>query len=373
MKRIKEVISQDFRGKRSIIVALKKRTKKETEETAREILLLAKTLKLKVLHTFFVRNNTVHPGTYIGSGKIEELKRFISEHKISISIFEPELSPVQQRNLEQLLGSYVIDRTALILHIFAQHAKTHEGKIQVELAQLNYLLPRLTGHGTSLSRLGGGLGTRGPGEMKLEVYRRRIKERIHILNQKIKEIEKHRNLLRNARKKRNIPVVSLLGYTNVGKSTLLNRLSEKKNLYVADKFFSTLDPATRLVHLGDNSFCLITDTVGLIYNLPRQLIGAFKATLEEIVFSDALIILYDASTISIERQKEASLQVIKLLGIEGKPCIEVFNKIDLLSPEEINVLKGEFPEGIFISALTGEGLEKLKEKLKEILYGVKVV
>ena len=178
--------------------------------------------------------------------------------------------------------------------------------------------------------------------------------------------------MRNARKKKNLPVVSLLGYTNVGKSTLLNKLSEKKDLLVADKLFSTLDPATRSVYLGDNCFCLLTDTVGLLYNLPHHLIGAFKATVEEVIFSDALLLLYDVSTISIERQKETAFQVIKLLGVEEKPCIEVFNKIDLLSPEEKNILKGNFPEGIFVSALTGEGLQGLKTKIKEILYGIKV-
>ena len=369
-KHIKVAKENTLTGKRTLIVAFDKKNYGETKDSVKEIEFLSKTLKLNVVKTIILKEGVIYPSTYIGKGKLFEIKKLIDENKISMIVFEKELSPVQQRNIENILNVSVIDRTLLILYIFADHAKTKEGKIQVELAQLSYILPRLTGHGIDLSRPGGGLGTRGPGEMKLEVYRRRIKERISKLKKQIKEIEKHRNLLRNSKKRKKYPSVSLVGYTNVGKSTLLNKLSSS-NLYVANKLFSTLDPATRLVYIGDNKYCLVSDTVGLLYNIPHHLIEAFKSTLEEIKYADLLLCIYDVS-INIEKQKNTVYQVLKLLKVDEKPRIEVFNKIDLLEKEELNLMMMQNSENVFISSLTKDGFDILKERMLEVLYGVRV-
>lgn len=367
MKKHSIVVSEEsLAGKRTLIIAFRKKTESETQEDLKELAFLSQTLNLNVVKTILLKEGEIHPSTYIGKGKLFELREVIRENKISVAIFEKDLSPVQQRNVEEILNTRVIDRTLLILYIFGEHAKSKEGKIQVELAQLTYLLPRLVGHGEDLSRLGGGLGTRGPGEMKIEVYRRRIKQRINRLKQQIKEIEKHRALLRSSKNRNRFPVVSLIGYTNVGKSTLINTLSSS-NLYVANKLFSTLDPATRLVYLADNKFCLMSDTVGLFSNIPHHLIEAFKSTLEEIKYADLLLCIYDVS-INLEKQKSTVYEVIKLLGVEEKPKLEVFNKIDLLQPEEVNIMKLQNSDLIFLSAKNKEGLEELRKKILEILY-----
>jgi len=369
-RHIKVVKENSLAGKRTLIVAFDKKNYIETNDSVKEIEFLSKTLKLNVVKTIISRERIIHPSTYIGKGKLFEIKKLIDKNKISMVVFEKELSPIQQRNIENILNVRVIDRTLLILYIFSDHAKTKEGKIQIELAQLTYMLPRLTGYGIDLSRPGGGLGTRGPGEMKLEVYRRRIKERISKLKKQIKEIEKHRNLLRSSKKRKKYPSVSLVGYTNVGKSTLLNKLSSS-NLYVANKLFSTLDPATRLVYIGDNKYCFISDTVGFLSNIPHHLIEAFKSTLEEIKYADLLLCIYDVS-INIEKQKNTVYQVLRLLKVDEKPRIEVFNKIDLLEKEELNLMRMQNPENIFISSLTKDGFDILKERMLEVLYGVGV-
>ncbi|MCM8809397.1 MAG: GTPase HflX [Candidatus Omnitrophica bacterium] len=370
MKKIIENLPETFLGKKGILVIIKDKPAYEIEEEIEELTALSKTLGIQIIEKFYVNLQHINPATYIGKGKLEEIKNFIQKTKVSFLIFEKDLSPVQQRNIEEILNLKVIDRTELILYIFGEHAHSKEGKIQVELAQLNYLLPRLTGHGIALSRLGGGLGTRGPGEMKLEVYKRRIKNRIHILKEKIKDIEKHREVLRKSREL--FPTASLLGYTNVGKSSLLNALSSS-NLYVADKLFSTLDPATRGVYLGDNKICLVSDTVGLLKNIPHHLIEAFKSTIEEVKYSDLIICVYDISKSNLEKQKETITEVLKILEIENKPKIELFNKIDLIPKEELEILKNRYPEFIFVSAVTKEGIDELKKYLKEILYGSKVI
>lgn len=369
MKKLLENLPESFIGKKGVLVIIKDKPFSELEEENEELTSLSKTLGIKIVERFYVNIHQINPATYIGKGKLLEIKNFVEGNGISFLIFEKELSPVQHRNIEEILNIKVIDRTELILHIFAEHAKSKEGKIQVELAQLTYLLPRLTGHGIYLSRLGGGLGTRGPGEMKLEVYRRRIKERIYILKQKIREIEKHREILRKSRD--SFPKVSLLGYTNVGKSSLLNALSSS-HLYVADKLFATLDPATRGVYLGDNKICLVTDTVGLMKDIPHHLIEAFKSTLEEVKFSDLILCVYDISKPNLEKQKIAIFDVIKILQIEDKPRLDVFNKIDLIPKEELEIMKKQYPDAIFVSALKEEGMKELKEKMREILYGNKV-
>ncbi|MCS7181236.1 MAG: GTPase HflX, partial [bacterium] len=366
MKKLIENLPDTFIGKKGILVLIKDKTYYEIEEEAEELTALSKTLGIKIIEKFYVNLQHINPATYIGKGKLEEIKNFVQKNNVSLLIFEKELSPVQQRNIEEVLNIKVIDRTELILYIFGEHANSKEGKIQVELAQLNYLLPRLTGHGIALSRLGGGLGTRGPGEMKLEVYKRRIKERIYILKEKIKDIEKHRKVIRKSRE--NFPTASLLGYTNVGKSSLLNALSSA-NLYVADKLFATLDPATRAVYLDKNKICLVSDTVGLLKNIPHHLIEAFKSTMEEIKYSDLIICVFDISKPTLEKQKETISEVLKILNIENKNKLEVFNKIDLLSREEIEIIKNKYPEVICVSAKTKEGIDNLKNVLKDILYG----
>ncbi|MCM8788712.1 MAG: GTPase HflX, partial [Candidatus Omnitrophica bacterium] len=269
-------------GKKALVIDLKGGPAGYPEENLEELKSLARTLGLNVVKSLLIRHpEPVHPSTYIGKGKIQEVKKLIQQLRCDLIIFGKELSPVQQRNLEDSFGVTVVDRTVLILLIFGRHAHTLEGKLQVELAQMTYLLPRLIGSYGRLSRLGGTIGTRGPGEQKLEVYRRRIRERIQILNKRIKEIEKHRAIIRIARQRQNLPVAVLIGYTNVGKSTLLNALTHRQDAVVDNALFSTLDPLTRLVYLGDRSYCLLSDTVGLLSSLPHHLIAAFRATLEE--------------------------------------------------------------------------------------------
>lgn len=371
MKILKEVGFSTFIGRRAILVAFKEKKEYETEQTVKELVSLSTTLGLKVIKEFIYKPDIIHPATYIGKGRLEEIKRYIDKEKPDFLIFGNELTPVQQRNMETYLKVRVIDRTELILHIFGEHAKSKEGKIQVELAQLYYILPRLTGYGVSLSRIGGGIGIKGPGEMKLEVYKRRIKERIQRLKKEIEEIEKHRELIRSARKRKNLPIVSVIGYTNVGKTSIINRITSSE-LYVANKLFSTLDPTTRGVYLGDNRLCLIVDTVGLLYNIPHHMIEAFKSTLEEVTFADLILCVYDSSSSDMERQYRTVEDVLKLLSCEGKPRIDVYNKIDMLRIEDINILKSRNPEAVFVSAYTGEGIETLKERIKEALYGIPV-
>ncbi|HNS33215.1 MAG TPA: GTPase HflX [bacterium] len=370
MKRIQHVVSKSFAGKKVFLVNFRERRQEDTDESIRELELLCYTLKLKIDAKFLVKLNYIHPSTYLGEGKLAELKKSTDELKPSFIIFANDLSSIQQRNIEKFLGVQVIDRTGLILQIFGEHAKSSEGKIQIELAQLDYILPRLTGYGTELSRIGGGFATKGPGEMKLEVNRRRIKERIYKLKREIKDIAKHRKLIRDSKRRKNFPMVALMGYTNVGKSRLMNSLSASE-LYVANKLFATLDPATRAVYIGEGKFCLLSDTVGLLHNIPHNLIEAFQSTLEEVKYADLILILYDISAKNLERQRKTVFEAFEMLGIKDRKTIEVYNKIDLLSPEEKNIIMSNMSEGIFVSAFTGEGIENLKEVLKENLYGSK--
>lgn len=368
MKKLKEVTGQTFAGRKAILIGFRERDERATEETIKELEFLSSTLKLKIIRSFIYKPDVIHPATYIGKGRLQGIKEYTDGEKPSFVIFGRELTPIQQRNLEETLSMRVIDRTELILYIFGEHAKSREGKIQVELAHLSYLMPRLTGYGISLSRIGGGMATKGPGEMKLEVYRRMIKERIHRLKKEMEDVEKHRQVIRNSRKRKNFPLVTVIGYTNVGKSSLLNRLSSSE-LYVANKLFSTLDPATRAVYVGDNRICLLSDTVGLLYNIPHHMIEAFKSTLEEVRFCDLILCLYDSSSFSMERQRNTIAAVLKLLSVEEKPHLNVFNKTDLLTPEETVILKNENPDGLFVSAVTGSGIQELKEAIREKLYG----
>jgi len=282
-------------------------------------------------------------------------------------VFDDDLTPVQQRNLEDKIGVRIIDRTQLILDIFAQRAHSAEGKIQVELAQLSYLLPRLTGKGIILSRLGGGIGTRGPGETKLEVDRRRIKERIGRLREKIREIERQREVLRKDRERKSCYVAAIIGYTNVGKSTLLNALTNA-GVKVDNKLFATLDPVTRKISLPNRETVLLTDTVGFINKLPHHLIAAFHATLREIEEADLLINVLDASHPRLEEENRATYSVLKELKANDKAMINVLNKIDLVKNDHRRSrLLRDWDSAIAVSALHKQGLEKLLDKIAEIL------
>ncbi|MDL2224700.1 GTPase HflX [Eubacteriales bacterium OttesenSCG-928-M02] len=291
---------------------------------------------------------------YVGRGKAEELALLRGETNADLFIFNDELSPIQARNLEMLIGAKIIDRTGLILDIFAQRAKSREGKLQVELAQLNYTLPRLTGKGVGLSRLGGGIGTRGPGETKLEVDRRRIRRRIHELEREIAQVDRQRDIQKGRRERSGIPVIALVGYTNAGKSTLLNALTQEDTL-VEDKLFATLDPLTRKADFLETE-CLITDTVGFVQKLPHQLVDAFRSTLEEAVNADILLHVVDASSEDWQKQMQVVDEVLKDLGAGELPRIIAMNKSDLPGT-------AHHPQGISISAKTGRGLVQLQEAI----------
>jgi GTP-binding protein HflX len=304
---------------------------------------------------------------FIGQGKALELKQLLEEHQAGTVIFDSELSGGQVRNLEQLLDAKIIDRTQLILDIFAQRANTREGFLQVELAQLNYLLPRLSGHGKNLSRLGGGIGTRGPGETKLETDRRHIRDRISDLRHQLSEVSKHRILYRERRQKSGVIQVALVGYTNAGKSTLLNRLTAA-GVLAEDLLFATLDPTSRSLELANGREVLLTDTVGFIQNLPHELIAAFRATLEEVCEADLIIHVVDASSSMRELQMNVVNEVLTELGAEKKQQMLVFNKIDMLAESERIMLLGEDPF-MRISAYSESDLLLLKSKIEQLLAG----
>ena len=298
------------------------------------------------------------PATFLGSGKVETLARSCAELKADVVIFDNELTPAQLRNLEKALDRKVLDRTQLILDIFARRARTREGKLQVELAQLKYLLPRLVGASAALSRLGGGIGTRGPGETKLETDRRRIRYRISMLSKEIDLIRRRRQQLRERRQKAAVPTVALVGYTNAGKTTLFNMLTGDAAV-ASDALFVTLDPLVRKVRLPDRRELLVSDTVGFIERLPHSLVAAFRATLEEVSGSDLLVHVIDASNPERERQMAAVRAVLAEVGAEDVPTIEVFNKDDRLEDGERERLRAMYPGAIVASALTGLGREDL--------------
>ncbi|PIW67446.1 MAG: GTPase HflX, partial [Candidatus Omnitrophica bacterium CG12_big_fil_rev_8_21_14_0_65_42_8] len=311
------------------------------------------------------------PDLFIGKGKFEELAELVRQKNSDLVIFNNDLTPTQLRNLERgLSDTMTIDRTQLILDIFARNAKSVEGKIQVELAQLEYLLPRLTGKGIHLSRLGGGIGTRGPGEKILEYDRRRIRDQIARLKENLEDIEKRRAALRKRRSDAFFTAISIIGYTNAGKTTLLNQLTNSKKL-TANRLFSTLDPVARGYVLPNNQKILFLDTVGFLHNLPHHLVEAFKSTLEEVRMADILLHVLDASSEKIYDEDEAVYKVLKELGAGNKIIINVLNKIDLVdNPDHMNRLKKDFRNPVFVSALTGDGISNLIEEITELLSGL---
>lgn len=337
------------------------------EDSVEELKQLADTAGALVVARFLQKRPKPDPAYFIGRGKVRELALYAQQESVDLVIFDDELSPAQQRNLEQALGVRVLDRTALILDIFAQRARTNEGKLQVELAQLQYTLPRIMGKGQSLSRLGGGIGTRGPGETKLEVDRRRIRDRIAYLKGCIEKVKSVRDLHRQGRERSELPTVALVGYTNSGKSTLLNTLTGD-NIYAKDQLFATLDPTTRQLELPDKRQALLTDTVGFIQRLPHQLVAAFRSTLEEVVEADLLLHIIDVSHVLYQEQSAAVYQVLRELGAVDKPIVTVYNKIDKL-PADSGLtarLAGE-ENSICISAKKGLNLEALLELVAENL------
>lgn len=374
-----------------------------TEDSLAELAELARTAGATVVGTFIQKKAKPDTALFLGRGKVEEMAMFIQNERATLVIFDDELTPSQQRNLEMALGVKILDRTALILDIFAQRARTAAGKLQVELAQMKYSLPRILGQGLVLSRLGGGIGTRGPGETKLEVDRRRIRRRIHDIEGEIERLKKERLLHRERRRAARIPVAALVGYTNAGKSTLLNALTGA-DVFAEDKLFATLDPTTRSLRLADGREILVTDTVGFIQKLPHTLVQAFHATLEEVVEADLLLHVVDVSNEAAEFQIEAVTEVLKELGAAEKPMLYVLNKLDRLTnsaggtdgvdaaasgdpsddarhdaaggffegeipsleeaplpPAVLRLLRGR--EGCAISARTGAGLADLQEKI----------
>ncbi|MCL6610167.1 MAG: GTPase HflX [Peptococcaceae bacterium] len=331
------------------------------EESMNELARLADTAGAEVVGRLVQKMARPDAATFLGRGKALEAAGMCRDSGARLVICDRELSPAQARNLEEITGVRVIDRSRLILDIFACRAKTREGKLQVELAQLSYLLPRLSGRGAELSRLGGGIGTRGPGETKLEVDRRRIRKRIADLKKELEEVRRHREVIRRGRREAPVPQVSIVGYTNAGKSTLLNKLTGA-GVPVEDRLFATLDPTTRRVVLPNNETVLLTDTVGFISNLPHHLVAAFRATLEEVAEADVLLHVVDISHPCAGKQAETVREVLASLGAGDKPAITVYNKIDLVPGDRIPPPdRGDYP--VLVSARTGHGLDELLARI----------
>ena len=342
----------------------------DTEESIDELRELVKTAGAKTVGIIIQNRESIHPGFYVGTGKIDEIKELAMQTGATGIVCDDELSPAQLKNLEDSLDMKVVDRTLIILDIFAKHASTSEGKIQVELAQLKYRSARLIGLRSSLSRLGGGIGTRGPGEKKLEMDRRLIKDRIAQLNRELADVKQHREVLRSQRSKNPTPAVCIVGYTNAGKSTLLNRLTDA-GVLEEDKLFATLDPTTRNLTLESGQKILITDTVGFIRKLPHHLIDAFRSTLEEAKFSDLIIHVVDSSNPQMDTQMHIVYETLEKLGVEDKPIITAFNKLDKL--EETPILRDfKAEKTLQISAKNGDGVNELMNQVEEILRNQKI-
>lgn len=354
-----------------ILVGVSRQEGDDTMDSLEELEELCTTAGAVVYGKIIQNRDDFHPGTYVGTGKIQEIKELMLETKATGIVCDDELSPAQLRNMEDELECKVMDRTMVILDIFAGRASTSEGKIQVELAQLKYRSARLTGLGKSMSRLGGGIGTRGPGEKKLEVDRRIIKSRVTQLRQELDEVVRHRDVTRRQREKNKATVVSIVGYTNSGKSTLLNCLTDA-GVLEENKLFATLDPTTRNLSLESGQEILLTDTVGFIRKLPHHLIDAFRSTLEEAKYSNLILHVVDAANPQREKQMNIVYETLKTLDVKDKKIITVFNKMDLVTEEEI-LVDPRADMIVFIQAKNGVGIGKLVDGIEDILRGDKVL
>ena len=344
-------------------LALGARGRSRSDASVEELGLLAESAGASVVGRLVQERHRPDPATLIGRGKVEDVRRLAEEQDANLILFDEELSPAQQRNLEAALDRKTLDRTQLILDIFAKRARTREGRLQVELAQLAYLLPRLAGRGVLLSRLGGGIGTRGPGETKLETDRRRIRQRIQAIRRDIEKVKRERKIRREARNRVEAPLVALVGYTNAGKSTLFSALSRTADAQTSDLLFMTLDPLVRRARLGPASSVLLVDTVGFIQKLPHSLVDAFRATLEEVVSADLLLHVVDAAAEDLDEREEAVDAVLGEIGASGRPRIVVLNKRDLTPPARARLLQSSRPGSVLVSARTGEGLDALTREI----------
>lgn len=353
-----------------ILIGVSTTDNDDVEASLLELRELVKTAGAFTAGSVIQNREKIHPGTYIGKGKIEEVKELLDTTKATGVVCDDELSPAQLKNLEEALDTKVLDRTLVILDIFAKHASTSEGKIQVELAQLKYRMSRLAGIYSSLSRLGGGIGTRGPGEKKIETDRRLIRDRVGQLNRELAQVKAHRDVLRAQRSKNPSKVIAIVGYTNAGKSTLLNTLTGA-GILAEDKLFATLDPTTRSMELDSGETVLLTDTVGFIRKLPHNLIDAFRSTLEEAKFADMIIHMVDASNPDMDTHMHVVYETLRELEVFDKPVITLFNKMDKVEGNiTLKDLKAD--KTLQVCAKTGKGLERLKNVIEEILRQQKI-
>jgi len=361
--RLHDIRAEEARKEKAILVGMAPATPpSDGANTLDELASLADTAGAEIVGRVVQRHRKIDPSTFIGKGKIEELRRACEQAGADLVVFDDELSPAQLRNLEKAAGARIIDRTELVLDIFAKRAKTREAMIQVEKAQLEYLLPRLTRMWVHLSRLGGGIGTRGPGETQLEVDRRRIREKLAVLKKKLSSIDTEREI--QSKKRRSVFNICIVGYTNVGKSTLFNRIAGSQ-VFTEDKLFATLDATTRRVFFPGFGKAVLTDTVGFIRKLPHGLVASFRATLQEVLEADALLHVADAAAPGVDGQVTTVEAVLQELGVSSTPTVLVFNKVDLVEDDAVLYgLRASYPGSVLTSAVTGQGVDELLERLR---------
>ena len=357
-----------FFGKTAVLLSVQSDIGIEGSESINELEELCKTLDIITLDKVIQRRNKPDPVFYFGIGKLEKVKEFCRVNNVDLLVVDDELTPIQQRNVEKFVEVKTVDRTQIILEIFSRHATTAEGKLQVEMAKLVYELPRLRGKGLQLSNQGAGIGTRGPGEKMLELDRRKIKNRIVHLRDELNKLKTNRENIRKSRTESGYYIVSITGYTNAGKSTLLSALSGEKNIIISERLFATLNPTTRRVVLPGGRVVLFSDTVGFIKKLPHTLIEAFHSTLEEILYSDIIVILVDVSDPFYKDKISASYNVLEEIGVVDKEIMIVFNKIDLVPDEYLETVRMEYPDATFISAKSGIGLSNFLNRIVQHIH-----